>query len=185
MSRTPDEKHPGARTGQSGFVIRRGLEQDAQAIDRVFRQSFSDTFAHLYDPRDLAAFFSRFTQEAWRAELLDPGFAFLVVEDDLGLAGYIKLGPITLPVTPRGNAVELRQLYLLKPFHGLGIADTLMNWALEHARSQGAQELFLSVFVDNHRAQAFYRRYGFRKAGRYDFMVGNHADEDIIMRLSL
>ena len=31
----------------------------------------------------------------------------------------------------------------------------------------------------------FYDRYGFEAEGRYDFMVGNHADEDIIMRKAL
>jgi hypothetical protein len=31
----------------------------------------------------------------------------------------------------------------------------------------------------------FYERRGFAAVGRYDFMVGNHADEDIIMRLQL
>ena len=43
----------------------------------------------------------------------------------------------------------------------------------------------LTVYVDNHRAKAFYERRGFVEVGRYDFMVGNHADEDIIMRVAL
>ena len=33
--------------------------------------------------------------------------------------------------------------------------------------------------------RAVYERYGFEAVGRYDFMVGTHADEDIIMRLRL
>ena len=53
------------------------------------------------------------------------------------------------------------------------------------ARRRGAGEIYLSVFVDNHRARRFYERYGFEPVGRYDFMVGTHADEDIIMRLKL
>ena len=46
-------------------------------------------------------------------------------------------------------------------------------------------ELYLTVYVDNHRARRFYDRYGFERVGRYDFMVGSHADEDVIMRRSL
>ncbi|GAA3260048.1 hypothetical protein GCM10020258_22280 [Sphingomonas yabuuchiae] len=45
--------------------------------------------------------------------------------------------------------------------------------------------MILSVYVDNHRAKAFYARYGFVDVGRYDFPVGGTIDEDRIMRLSL
>jgi RimJ/RimL family protein N-acetyltransferase len=45
--------------------------------------------------------------------------------------------------------------------------------------------MFLSVFIDNHRARRFYARYGFEEVGRYDFMVGTHADHDLILRLKL
>ena len=60
-----------------------------------------------------------------------------------------------------------------------------MDWALGEASSRGALELYLTVFIDNHRARRFYDRYGFEAVGRYEFMVGNHADEDVIMRKAL
>ena len=37
----------------------------------------------------------------------------------------------------------------------------------------------------NHRARRFYERYGFEEIGVYTFMVGDHADEDHLMRLAL
>jgi diamine N-acetyltransferase len=87
-----------------------------------------------------------------------------------------------LPYETAGPALELRRLYLKTKAHGLGIADELMEWALKEASARGAEELLLSVFVDNHRARRFYQRYGFEVVGRYDFMVGSHADEDLILR---
>jgi ribosomal protein S18 acetylase RimI-like enzyme len=57
-----------------------------------------------------------------------------------------------------------------------------MDWGVEEAQRRGASQIFLTVFIDNHRARRFYDRYDFEAVGRYDFMVGNHADEDIIMR---
>ena len=60
-----------------------------------------------------------------------------------------------------------------------------MDWVLAEARAARRDELYLSVFTDNHRAKRFYARYGFEAVGPYDFMVGSHADEDIIMRLKL
>ena len=60
-----------------------------------------------------------------------------------------------------------------------------MAWVLAEAAGRGAEEIYLSVFIDNPRARRFYERYGFEAVGRYDFMVGSHADEDIVMRLGL
>jgi diamine N-acetyltransferase len=158
---------------------------DAAAIDTLFRTGFTATFGHLYLPEDLASFLARFTTAAWTAELTDPAFAFRLAEDDEGLAGYCKLGPIGLPATVEGPAIELRQLYLLDRAKGSGTAQMLMDWALATARARGATELWLSVYVDNHRARRFYQRYGFEDHGPYAFMVGNHADEDRLMRLAL
>ena len=161
---------------------RRGGPDDAVAIDRLFRTVFCDTFAHLYRPEDLAAFLSQSTPEAWEAELADESFAIQLAEADGVPVGFVKLGPLRLPVEPCGPAIELRSLYLLHEWRGAGVAHALMNWAIEEARVRGAQEMFLTVYTDNHRAKRFYERYGFEAVGPYKFMVGSQADEDIIMR---
>jgi ribosomal protein S18 acetylase RimI-like enzyme len=164
---------------------RQGTPEDAAAIDAVFRQSFCDTFAHLYRSEDLDAFLSTFTLTAWEAELEDDRFAFRVAEAERQVVGYVKLGPPALPVETRGSPVELRQLYLLHQWHGVGAAKALMDWALEQAKARGGTELYLTVYTENERAKRLYERYGFVEVGPYQFMVGEQADEDIIMRLAL
>jgi ribosomal protein S18 acetylase RimI-like enzyme len=158
---------------------------DLPAIDRVFRQSFRDTFAHLYRPEDLAAFLGQFTPDAWAQEFADPRYRFRVAEVDGDVVGYVKLGPAALPVERTKSAIELRHIYFLKEHHGSGLAKALSDWAIDEARRQGFEELYLTVYVDNHRARRFYDRYGFEAVGRYAFMVGEQADEDIIMRKTL
>jgi diamine N-acetyltransferase len=164
---------------------RRARAADAAEIDRIFDTSFCDTFAHLYSSEDLESFRSSFGIADLERELEDPRFAFRIAEVDGVPVGYLKLGPMKLPIEPNGPALLLDQLYVLKDHHGTGIARALMDWALEEARSRRAEELYLTVYIDNHRARAFYDRYGFEAVGRYDFMVGNHADEDLIMRRAL
>lgn len=158
---------------------------DAATLDRLFDTIFCDTFAHLYRPEDLDAFLTSFGVEDWGAQLGDPEFACRIAEVEGLPAGYVKLGPLKFPVEPNGPALLLDQLYVLKDHHGIGIAHALMDWAFDEARRRGAGAIYLTVFTDNPRARRFYDSYGFEAVGRYDFMVGSQADEDIIMRKSL
>lgn len=163
-------------------LYRNARPQDAEAVSQVFTTSFCDTFAHLYRDEDLSAFLAGFSTAEWERQIRDPNFAFRLAEADGELVGYVKLAPLKLPVKPEGPAVLLDQLYILKEHHGTGIAHALMEWAVEESLRRAACELYLTVYIDNHRAKRFYDSYGFKPVGTYQFRVGNHADEDIIMR---
>lgn len=158
---------------------------DAAALAALARRAFTETFGHLYTSENLSAFLATHNEENWREELADGRFAVRVGETEGEAVAYAKLGPPSLPFEVQGPTIELRQFYLLERWHGTGAAAELMEWALAEARSRDAAELYLSVFVDNERARRFYERHGFDYVGRYAFMVGNHADEDLIMRLRL
>lgn len=159
--------------------------EDAALLADLSRRGFVETFGHLYRREDLDAFLRKLNEEDWRRELADPDFQVRLAEDGGEAAGFIKLGPLSLPVEPRGAALELRQLYFLKPWHGLGLSQALMDWMFVEARRRGAEELYLSVWSENHRARRFYERYGFVYVGPYAFMVGEQADEDHILRLDM
>jgi len=162
---------------------------DAALMARIGPETFTETFGHLYTPENLAAFLTNHKEENWRTELEDKRYAVRIAEQGGAAAGFAKVGPPSLPdslpLAVEGPAAELKQLYVLKPWQGAGVAQSLMDWVLGEARRRGAAELYLSVFIDNHRARRFYARHGFEEVGRYAFMVGTHADEDIIMRLKL
>jgi ribosomal protein S18 acetylase RimI-like enzyme len=165
--------------------FRNAVPGDGASIAELFRASFIATFGHLYATEDLDAFLEGVTPEAFEHELASPEFAFRLAEDSGGLAGFVKLGPDNLPGEASPGTIELYQLYVLEPWHGSGIARELMDWAIAEARRQGARYLTLTVYIDNNRARRFYERYGFEEVGKYVFMVGNHADDDRIMRLRL
>jgi ribosomal protein S18 acetylase RimI-like enzyme len=164
---------------------RKAAAVDAERLVALFHDCFRDTFGHMYQPEDLATFLAGHTPVHWRDQLESGEFVVRLVEEGDELAGFIKLGPLRLPVEAQGQAVELRQLYVLGPWQGSGAARALMDWGMAAARRRGADELYLSVFTGNHRARRFYARYGFEEVGPYAFMVGNQADEDLIMRLAL
>jgi ribosomal protein S18 acetylase RimI-like enzyme len=163
--------------------------EDAEAIAMFANGSFTDTFGHIYDPADLSAFLADWNPpERVRAQIGDTGHDIALVRDDAGaILGYIKMGPVEFdlpPEQPTDDAVELHQLYVAEAAKGTGIAAALMEWGIAWARER-ASILYLTVFTENHRAQAFYRRYGFYDVGRNEFRVGNHIDEDRFFRLDL
>jgi ribosomal protein S18 acetylase RimI-like enzyme len=160
-------------------------EEDVEALAELGARTFTHTFGHLYQPADLEIFLQNHSPDNWSKELSDPAFEVQVAEQDGRLVGYAKLGPPHLPFEPRGEAAELRQLYVVEEMKGQGVAQALMEWVIDRARDKRADHLYLSVFTENHRARRFYEKYGFEPEGTYAFMVGNHADEDIVMRLKL
>ncbi|HXG81638.1 MAG TPA: GNAT family N-acetyltransferase [Sphingomicrobium sp.] len=166
-------------------TYRQATADDADDLAELGARTFTHTFGHLYQPGDLDIFLQNHSPANWQKELADPAFEVRVAEQDGRMVGYVKLGPPHLPFEPRGEAAELRQLYVIEEMKGQGVAHALMDWAIDRARDQRADYLYLSVFVDNHRARRFYEKYGFEPEGTYAFMVGSHADEDIVMRLKL
>jgi GNAT superfamily N-acetyltransferase len=167
------------------IAYRDGRPGDGAALSELFCESFAATFGHLYAAADLAAFLCKMDADAFEGELASDAFAFRLAEEAGRLAGYAKLGPNDLPGEAPERTLELYQLYLRAGWHGTGVAQCLMDWALREARRRGASHLQLSVFVDNHRARRFYEHFGFAEVGKYVFMVGKHADDDRIMRLKL
>lgn len=169
-------------------IYRPATQADASALALVGLTSFCETFAHLYASHDLEAFLEQsYTRSALETELANPSRRFQVAELDGQLIGFCKIGfEVSLPIDLGGRrGMELKQLYLLRAHLGAGVAPVLMDWALAEARAFGADDVVLSVYCDNVRAQRFYQRYGFTKVGDFFFMVGTHRDPEHLYRLWL
>ncbi len=162
---------------------------DAEAIAAFANGSFTHTFGHIYAPADLATFLAGWNPpQRVRAQIMDADHDIALIRGDAGaILGYIKMGPVDFDLPagqPTDSAVELHQLYVAEAAKGTGVAVRLMEWGIAWARER-ASTLYLTVFTENDRAQAFYRRYGFYDVGRNAFRVGNHIDEDRFFRLDL
>lgn len=166
------------------IAYRDARSRDAEALSAMAQQSFIETFGPLYSPANLDLFLDQaMSSAAYARQLADPAYRLHLALIEGQPVGFAKVGPNYFegydPAAPC-----LHQLYVLSAHHGDGVGKRLMAWALETAQTMG-EELYLSVYIDNHRARRFYDRLGFVKVGDYRFMVGNHEDHDIVMRLAL
>jgi len=165
--------------------IRRGSPGDAVVLAALARDTFVETFGHLYRPEDLAAFQETSQSVAAFAPLLDDaGVGIWVAEDSRHtLVGFLIAGPCKLPVPQReARAGEIRQLYLRASVQRNGLGTRLLVMALEWLAAQGHAPLYVGVWSGNLGAQRLYARYGFEKIGEYDFPVGKHLDREFILR---
>jgi GNAT superfamily N-acetyltransferase len=159
-----------------------------QRLVPVARRIFTETFASFYDPVQFEAFCGQAFAISGRMgrDLASADVRWRVAVVDGEPIGYAKLIPLRAPATdPAPGSRELQQLYVLSPWHGSGVAEALMQWAVATARQDGARQLYLTVFDHNERAKRFYTRHGFVDVGHYPYRIGDRVDEDRIWRKSL
>jgi ribosomal protein S18 acetylase RimI-like enzyme len=170
------------------ITYRAPRRDEAAAVAALGKDTFVETFGHLYRPEDLASFLSTsYAEEAVAAQIASDRYLFHVAEDHGKLVGYCKLGlDVSLDYDPGDkNVIELKQLYVFASHHGAGVGQALMDWALAQAAARKADEILLSVWAENVKGHRFYQRNGFRWIADTYFMVGSHRDEEFLFLRSM
>jgi ribosomal protein S18 acetylase RimI-like enzyme len=161
---------------------------DAAALAELAARTFFEAFAADNDPDDMRAHLgSAYTEALQRAEIEDPSVDTLLARSAAGrLMAYAQLrAGHPADGVPAAGSIELWRFYVDQPWHGQGLAHTLMDTAKERARRHGASTMWLGVWERNARAQAFYGKHGFRKVGRHVFVVGSDPQTDDVMLCDL
>jgi diamine N-acetyltransferase len=145
-------------------------------------RTFSETFGPDNTPEDMAAYLgAAFGPEIQAAELADPSTTFFVADIEGVAAGYAQLrGGGTDGVTG-AKPVEVVRFYASKEWIGRGVGPALMRACLDEAWRAGFLTLWLGVWERNLRAQAFYRKWGFRVVGAHVFQLGSDPQTDLLM----
>ncbi|MCC7268242.1 MAG: GNAT family N-acetyltransferase [Caulobacteraceae bacterium] len=165
-------------------AIRRAGPADAEALARIGRETFTETFGHMYPPADLAAFLAEHhSRERAATDLAHPKKAAWIAERDGEVVGYAAVGPSDLPHAEVGpGSGELKRLYVDAGQQGLGTGRRLLETALAWLESAGLGDIWLSVWSENYGAQRLYQRYGFECVDTYLFQVGSVYDKEFMFR---
>ena len=178
-------------------VIKRMDASDLDALVNISQRTFLETFGMNYNAKDLNDYMeTRLSRHALGAELADACNVFFSVWDENteALTGYIKIIPACSKFledmdeghTKPDNSTYLERFYLLKSFHGTGIAQKAMHATLDWIKQNTeCDAVHLTVFSENPRAYTFYQRFGFEHVGNTLYMVGDHPDEEFLYLLNL
>jgi ribosomal protein S18 acetylase RimI-like enzyme len=148
------------------------------------RQGLAADAAHLATVRAAAEGASQNPQldTEYFAHLIEqhPGLVY-VAEAHGSVVGYLAMKRAAHAAVPARVPIQLWQLYLAPAFHGTGVAALLMSAALQQARRDQHDVIWLGVSEQNLRAIAFYRKAGFEALGRYEVGSAGHAHQDLVM----
>ncbi|MCI0600040.1 MAG: GNAT family N-acetyltransferase [Beijerinckiaceae bacterium] len=107
----------------------------------------------------------------------------LILETRGQAIGYALLSTRTPPdqLVRAFHSIQIKRFYILQEWTGHRLGDALMARCLEQVRHSGFKTIWLTVWRNNERATRFYERWGFRKVGTCDFVVGWDIQEDFLL----
>jgi ribosomal protein S18 acetylase RimI-like enzyme len=105
---------------------------------------------------------------------------------DHNVIGYLKLNKGGSQTELKDNdALEIERIYVLKEFHGKKVGQMLFEKAIQIAKEQNAEFVWLGVWEENKRAIQFYTKNGFVEFDQHVFVLGDEPQTDIMMKLQL
>lgn len=160
---------------------------DAALLAELGERTFSETFAADNRPEDMAAYLAEaFGVTQQRAELVDPDSTTFIAEVEGCATGYAQLHAGATPALVSGTRpVQLARLYVLREWLGRGVGALLMRRCIDEAHAAGHLTMWLGVWERNERAQAFYRKWGFKVVGEHSFRLGADTQTDLLMERPL
>lgn len=164
-------------------MIRKAKPNDVTTLQNIGITTFTDTFGGTCTKADLQEVLTRyFNYNQCKSELENEHDHFFFYEEQELVKGYMRINnlqPCPLNNYSTLSCIELVRLYVLKAYHGTGVADALMQYAVNFAKQKGHKLLYLSVWEYNFRARGFYEKHGFSNTGiQHPFPLGTTAQTD-------
>ena len=169
-------------------VLIRPVEQyELIDLQEISRQTFVETFAAQNTEENMKKYLEEnLSAEKLSAELHDNNSRFYFAELDKKVIGYLKLNfGQSQTELKDGRALEIERIYVIREFQGMRIGQKLYDKAINIARDEGMDYVWLGVWEENPKAISFYRKNGFVEFDRHIFRLGDDNQTDIMMKLEL
>jgi diamine N-acetyltransferase len=157
-------------------VYRRGVAGDELCVGVLAMQVFLDTYATQGIRPDLAReALSVYGQDAFAERLRDPDVHLIVAENEGHVVAFIDLSLRSACPVPGIDGLEVLRLYVQAPFQRQGIGRALLALAEQHARERGDRHVWLTAWVGNAGALAFYPAAGYADVGVTEYVIEGQA----------
>jgi ribosomal protein S18 acetylase RimI-like enzyme len=162
---------------------RPAVPADALCLSALAIQVFLHTYAtEGIRPPIAREVFGTYAEAAFHRHIDEPHTRLRVAEREGHLLGFSQLTlGATHPLAPAGTQAELLRLYVQEPFTAMGVGTRLLREAEDVARAAGAGVLWLTPWVHNQRARAFYARRGYEDCGLTWFTFEGESHENRVL----
>ena len=168
-------------------VFREAVPSDALCIGVLATQVFLDNYATEGIRPSLAReVLEALSTDAIAGLLSAPRSVFIVAESAGHMIAFaqVTLGATQALVAPEG-AAEINRLYVHERFTGKGVGSALLRFCEAWAAGQGVSTLWLTAWVGNARARAFYAHRGYRDLGATLFAFQGEQHENRVFARAL
>ena len=156
-------------------------------LQEISKQTFSETFSDGNTEENMTKYLDEgFSIEKLSAELNDKNAAFYFATINANVIGYLKhnFGQSQTELQD-DKGLEIERIYVTKEFHGKKVGQVLYEKALEIAKLNNSEFVWLGVWEGNPRAINFYNKNGFVEFDKHIFKLGNDKQTDIMMKLKI
>lgn len=163
----------------SSVTFRHAEFLDAAELAAFASRCFRDTYGADTSEVDLEAYIAQsFSQTIQEREISDPASIFLIARISNEVIAYAHL-------ISTGGDCNIKRFYVDRRLHGTGFASMMMGEVQKASANSHTRRLWLSVWEENHRAIAFYRKCGFVENGRMPFKINTEVQFDIVMEKTI
>ena len=156
-------------------------------LQKISRDTFYETFVTSTSEENMRLYLeNNFSKEQLTNELENSNseFYFAILENEV--IGYLKLNFSEAQTELNDiNTLEVERIYVRNNYHGKGVGQQLLDYAIQLAKRKNMQAVWLGVWENNQRAVNFYKKNGFVTFDTHVFMLGEEAQTDYMMRLDL
>jgi ribosomal protein S18 acetylase RimI-like enzyme len=169
------------------ITIKKISVTDIETLQEISRLTFYETFSEGNTEENMAKYLEEgFSTEKLKNELSDTHTEFYFAMLHSQVIAYLKLnfGQSQTEIQ-EDKGLEIERIYVLKEFHGHGIGQSLCDKAIEIARQNDVEYVWLGVWEENPRAINFYKKNGFVAFDKHVFKLGDDEQIDIMMKRNL
>ena len=165
--------------------IRPANLEDRSLIRSISEGTWPSTYGHIISQEQIDFMLDWMYSDTSLAEQFEKGHQFFIANLNGKDIGFCSVSDESADKKEKNKkAYKLNKLYVLPAAHGTGTGKALLNKAIETAKDNNANSLFLQVNKHNN-AYTFYLKNGFEKESEFKFDIGNgFYMDDYVMRLS-